>query len=411
MSREAIPRRAALSFTALGGILDMDQIMESDTWHDINRFMQQNFRQQVLNELSPERVAEGDEYSGEDRKTSSSRKPRAKGKSREDEEKSTETKEDGGQGSQENEKNQGKGKKGVSQKRIVDGKGKKEGKQRSVPKEKPSKTSKASNNRQKVENVLKPNAKVNSISKPTRKKAASAAKDMQATGTETVNVITNENETMITTLGSINSQLPVNTSTPKSKRAQVNDSIGEKEAEKNASGLKKAPFSTDASSKKCRATEICPGKDLSKRRDEVTVGKKKNTNASVNCETEKTKRKKENKEPPSSNTGKPLKCSKQEKKNTETGKKKIGKHEQRLIEKRKRRKERKIRRHERNAEKAMKAFEHHVTKIVTKMGYLPDSGSYPMDDSDLSDEYLSFSDSSCSCSSTCSNCSCYLNKS
>lgn len=260
----------------------------------------------------------GDEGSGENRRTSSS-----KGKNQGDEEKSTETKEDGSQESRENEKNQGKGKRGVGRKLIVDGKAKIEGKQRSVPKEKPkgepSKTSKTSNNRQQVGNVLKTGAKVNSISKPTRKKAASTAKDTHTTGTETVNVTTNKNETMMSTLGSINSQLPVNTSTPKCKRAPVNDLTRKRETEGSVSGLKKIPFSTDASSRKHRATEICPRKDFSKRWDDVTAGKKKNTNASVNSETEKAKRKKENVEAPRSNAGKASKCSKQEEKNTETG--------------------------------------------------------------------------------------------
>ncbi|CAK9796780.1 hypothetical protein ANTPLA_LOCUS964 [Anthophora plagiata] len=55
MNRKAILGRAALSFHAIDGVLDMDQILETDPWNQINDFVHNNFVQNILNEFN-ERV-------------------------------------------------------------------------------------------------------------------------------------------------------------------------------------------------------------------------------------------------------------------------------------------------------------------------------------------------------------------
>lgn len=55
MNRKTILGRAALSFPAIDGVLDMDQILETDPWNQINDFVHNNFAQNILNEFN-ERV-------------------------------------------------------------------------------------------------------------------------------------------------------------------------------------------------------------------------------------------------------------------------------------------------------------------------------------------------------------------
>ncbi|XP_053988290.1 myb-like protein X isoform X2 [Hylaeus volcanicus] len=93
-----------------------------------------------------------------------------------------------------------------------------------------------------------------------------------------------------------------------------------------------------------------------------------------------------------------------------TEKRKVGKFERLLLEKKKARRDRKIQRETRKAERAMEKFSHHVTTIAQKMGYLPNhtsSHSDSGDSSDYSDESSytgsssSYSECSCSCSCSC----------
>lgn len=52
MNRKGIRGRASLSFPATQGILDMDQILQTDPWNQIDDFVQCNFIQDVLNEFN-----------------------------------------------------------------------------------------------------------------------------------------------------------------------------------------------------------------------------------------------------------------------------------------------------------------------------------------------------------------------
>ncbi|XP_076680290.1 uncharacterized protein LOC143375249 [Andrena cerasifolii] len=62
MSRKAFPGRASLSFATTDGILDIDQILSTTPWNQIDDYVQRNFMQEVLNDfneqmaLDPKRV-------------------------------------------------------------------------------------------------------------------------------------------------------------------------------------------------------------------------------------------------------------------------------------------------------------------------------------------------------------------
>ncbi|CAD1480048.1 unnamed protein product [Heterotrigona itama] len=81
MSRKTILGRASLSFLTTDGVLDMDQILQTDPWTQIDNFVQHNFMQNVLNEFN-ERIAldpkltPTDKSAGKKRATSSGRSPR-----------------------------------------------------------------------------------------------------------------------------------------------------------------------------------------------------------------------------------------------------------------------------------------------------------------------------------------------
>lgn len=98
MSRKTILGRASLSFLTTDGVLDMDQILQTDPWTQIDNFVQHNFVQNVLDEFNERitldpKLTPADKSPGKKRATSSGRSPRKSQTDRTDGEKSSEGKE------------------------------------------------------------------------------------------------------------------------------------------------------------------------------------------------------------------------------------------------------------------------------------------------------------------------------
>ncbi|XP_043260722.1 uncharacterized protein LOC122402191 [Colletes gigas] len=437
MSRRAVLGRAALSFNTADGILDIDQIMETDPWKHIDDFVQQNFMQDILNQFDERMKLEPKPVPAEAKKPRKSPDTRSNRTNREN----LSNKTNSPMANNENSARSGgtlpetrKQAFGLRGKRVNDTETK-EKKRNSVPKKqrlvrrRRTVTSKKS---QQLENVTKSSVEEDFTAKRSTKKRTENENvaDMSICKTECANPmeiatenveidgnVTSKHQTTIETLKNASSCSTFKASTPE----RFVDAVSNNSTE---------PFEFPITKK--------PNVDQS--RSLHKEHRKKETSAKCKCDTtvelkncvekregEKVKevvKKESGQKNGKKRSNKSEKVSKRKKHNgkTETTDgKQIGKFEKRLLKKEKKRRDRQIYREERKAQRAIEKFSHHVTNIAEKMGYLQkcrsntrasktnDSSDFSEESSYTSSSYDSSTSCSCSCSSSscsCTSCSC-----
>ncbi|XP_076624747.1 uncharacterized protein LOC143343591 isoform X2 [Colletes latitarsis] len=421
MSRRAVLGRAALSFDTTDGVLDIDQIMETDPWKHIDDFVQQNFMQDILNQFDERMKLDPKPVPAEAKKPRKSPNNRSKRTNRENLSNETSSPMADNENSARNGGTLPKTRKqafGLRGKRVNDTETK-EKKRNSVPKRQRlvrRRGTATSKNSQQLENATKSSAGEDFTAKRSTKKRTGNENenenvaDMSICKTECVNPmeivtenaaidgnVTSKHQTTIETLKNASSCSTFKTSTPERFVGAVSNNstepyefpITKKPNVDQCKSLHKEHWKKETSAK-CEYDTTVELKNCVEKREEEKVkkgsGQKNGKKRSSKSE----------------------KVSKHEKQ--------IGKFEKRLLKKEKKRRDGQIYREERKAQRAIEKFSHHVTSIAEKMGYLQKRRSNSRanetnDSSDFSGEssYTSSSydsSASCSCSCSCSSCSC-----
>ncbi|XP_012171170.2 THO complex subunit 2 isoform X4 [Bombus terrestris] len=375
MSRKEILGRASLSFPAVDGILDVDQILQTDPWKQIDDFVQQNFTQNILNEfnerltLEPKLTPADNTTPEKTRATSSRRSPRNSGASRTNEEKSP--------------------KKKLDDQPLED-----------VPKVTVEKSRATIPNKRSGECENEKKERI--VDDPSETKNTDSMND-QMENTAKVVSTKSVNPSKSTDLKS-----PFRTSTPRRDEDFEQDNLTGKQAiaitEHNISASNSS-VKRNASTNDCNARDACVTKDLSNNNN-TDSKKDESKKKKVRCKHKKKKKVTKEKKPESNKISDVSiktrsRCKKHDKQMAITETKQIGK-EKHLLKQRRRRYKGKIRRIERKVDRAMETYIHHVTRIIKKIGYLPEDSSC----SDDNDSYSDFSNESSYCSSYCSDSCC-----
>ena len=406
MSRKEILGRASLSFPAVDGILDVDQILQTDPWKQIDDFVQQNFTQNILNEfnerltLEPKLTPADNTTPEKTRATSSRRSPRNSGASRTNEEKSPKKKLDDqpvGGGAKLNERKEEIAKKSGKAKVST----RKEQKQlEDVPKVTVEKSRATIPNKRSGECENEKKERI--VDDPSETKNTDSMND-QMENTAKVVSTKSVNPSKSTDLKS-----PFRTSTPRRDEDSEQDNLTGKQAiaitEHNISASNSS-VKRNASTNDCNARDACVTKDLSNNNN-TDSKKDESKKKKVRCKHKKKKKVTKEKKPESNKISDVSiktrsRCKKHDKQMAITETKQIGK-EKHLLKQRRRRYKGKIRRIERKVDRAMETYIHHVTRIIKKIGYLPEDSSC----SDDNDSYSDFSNESSYCSSYCSDSCC-----
>ncbi|XP_017798535.1 PREDICTED: uncharacterized protein LOC108579502 [Habropoda laboriosa] len=398
MDRKSILGRASLSFPAIDGLLDMDQLLEANPWNQINDFVQHNFLQNILDQfnqnvaVNPKLAPAGEQQKGtsftcfhQSSVLSSTLTTDGKRTTRKGETSRTNggaAAEGGRRKPKESEKQASRrsesGKTNVSEEKT-----KKVGKltanlPRNIARRKGEKKVANASRTRKNERVgaikeAKCDAGKKGEEKPKGKpegeaRRARANVSMIRKPAYVAPIMRGARSAPINSTGS---KLPVLTSTPKRDSSRISNSSGKE-------GVIAKRFNGS-----CCSTSVAAEKSVKRKCDATTTTRIKEEKSVESNEATLTR----------------LRSKKTEERTGNTERK-------RLIEKRERRKRRKIRRHEKKAERAMVEFNHHVMRIVKQMRYRPENGQI-VSSNDFSDESSS-SDSSSSFSSCsyCSACSC-----
>ena len=424
MSREACPGRASLSFAATDGILDIDQILSTSPWNQIDDYVQSNFMQNILNDFNermlvdPKRVPTDVKTEG----THQEKSPRGNTAKNQNTVEMisndpspvddgngniTSTKETDASTNDKTPRDEGRD---SNAKEIV-------GRATNGSKDEKGKNAKLPKKRGNLENPSKPSPKeketvangprARTCKRRTRSKRAKADLVDNETG-----AVIHGTETSIeepNTPGHTNTLSPIKTSTP--NREYVKSLISNSTGEGKTIERKRKSMDTRCQGSNTSETFALANSAINNRPGFLKKGHGKyDTPLRVKRPKKHISHVGERKHP-----GRCQTSVKKEKRSdpNKKAKKTTGKLEKGLREGEGKRRDRKIPQHQRKAERAYEKLGLHVNSIVKRMGYLPVKGrrsnrntrdsSSPSDTSTES-SYLSYS--SCSSSSSSSFCSC-----
>ena len=439
MSREAFPGRASLSFAATDGILDIDQILSTNPWNEIDDYVQRNFMQNILNDfnermaLDPKRVptdakTEGTHQEKSPRRNAAKNRNTVEMKSNDPlsvgdgDGNITSTKETDASINDKTPRDEGRGSASDAKERA--------GRATKGSKGRKGKNAKLLKKRGNLENPSKPSPKeketvangprARTWRRRTRGKRAKADLVDNETGT-----VMHGTETAIeepSTPGHTNTVSPFKTSTPKSEH--VKSSISNSTGKGKTIEYKRKSMGTRCQESNTSETVALANREINHRPGFQGKGHGK-------YETPLRGKRPKKPIPHVGERKHPERCQKSVKKEKRSdpnkkAKKTVGKLEKGLRGGEGKRRDRKIQQHERKAERTFEKLGLQVNSIMKRMGYLPVKGrssnrntcdsSTPSDTSTES-SYLSYSacsssssssyfcscSYSCSCSSSCSS--------